>query len=331
MSNADLFHDMLKSRRKAMGAGNRKKTKHPKMSSSWLYPYAKERKYFKGISKIQRELTTPTTKIIAENLQGWIADYHQDGVDTFKRDSFSSELKEVMAELQEALNEIYGDNAPKIRALITGIGDDVSEFNYKQFQKYAKQLLGVEFIVTEPWETEVIDAWVETNYNLVNSLSGEYLKSVNTIVAEGVQFGKTYDEIMREIRKKNKQMTGSRARLIARDQVGKLNGALTKRRMEDAGISMYTWLTAGDERVRGNPSGPFKNAVPSHYIMSGVLCRWDDNTVYSADNGKTWIPRIGKMPIAIPGQEIQCRCTALPYFDDMIDDIDEEIDQEEAA
>ena len=133
---------------------------------------------------------------------------------------------------------------------------------------------------------------------------------------------------MKEIRKLDTQIEGWRARLIARDQVGKLNGALTKRRMSDAGIDKYTWMTANDERVRGNPSGPWKNAVPSHYIMNNMVCRWDDNTVYSDDKGKTWKPRTGKMPIAIPGQPISCRCGSIPFFDDMIAQVDEEIEEE---
>lgn len=333
MTNKELFRDMLKSRRKGMGAGNRAKTKKYKPKQQWLYPYQWERKYEKEIRTLQRQFTIPLTKALDKNLDRWIQEYNADRSDSdeIREDAFGAELRALIEAEQAHLIEIYGpENAPVVRAMITDIGDGVSAWNLKQFGKFTKDILGVEFFTTEPWETEVIETWSDTNFELIKSLSTEYIKTANTIVSEGVQFGKTANEIMKEIRATNKQITGWRARLIARDQVGKLNGALTKRRMEDAGIDMYTWNTAGDERVRGNPSGPFKNAVPSHYVMSNKLCRWDDNTVYSEDGGNTWKKRTGKMPKAIPGQEIQCRCSALPFFDDMIEEIDEEIKKETA-
>ncbi len=58
--------------------------------------------------------------------------------------------------------------------------------------------------------------------------------------------------------------------------------------------------------------------------------RWDDNNVYSADKGKTWKKRTSKMFIGIPGEDIQCRCSSAPFFDDMIEEIDKEIEQEAA-
>ena len=33
---------------------------------------------------------------------------------------------------------------------------------------------------------------------------------------------------------------------------------------------------------------------------------------------------------SIPGQDIQCRCTAIPVYNEMIDEVDEEIKQETA-
>ena len=336
MSNKELFRDMLKTRRIGMGAANRSKTKHPKINKQWLYPYQYERAYAKEISKLQRLFTVPMTKAIESNLKRWIGDYNADtGITTikesgtyqfdgkalFNKDIFGQELQDLIEKEQQRLNAIYGpDNAPKVRAMITTVGNNVSDWNTKQSQKFFKAILGVEFFVTEPWEIEVIEAWSQTNFELISSLSSEYIKSVNLLVSEGVQFGKTANSIMKEIRALNKTITGYRARLIARDQVGKLNGALTKRRMEDAGIDMYTWMTAGDERVRSK-----------HKTLNNKLMRWDNPNVYSADKGKTWKARSGDMYKGIPGQDIQCRCTGVPFFDDMIEEIDKEIKEEAAA
>ena len=349
MSNQQLFKDMLKSHRKSMGAANRSKTKHPNTNKNiWLYPYQYERRYAKDIAKIQRLFTVPLTKAIQDNIDKWIEDFNVDGVkkdnvdrwDTIvndlneewydnyvqgiipddtniHNDVFGDELKSLIAVEQARLDKIYGGDAPQVRTMITATGVDISDFNTKQSQKFFKDILGIEFFVTEPWETEVVSAWSETNFGLIKSLSTEYIKGVNTIVSEGLQFGKTSNAIMGEIRKLNKQITDSRARLIARDQVGKLNGVLSKRRMADAGIDMYLWMTANDERVRSK-----------HKTLNNKLMRWDDNTVYSEDKGKTWKARSGDMYRGIPGQDIQCRCSSSPFFDDMIEEIDAEIEKE---
>lgn len=340
-----------------MGAGNRKKTKKYKAKHQWLYPYQYERKYAKEISLLQKQFTKPLTIAIGANINRWIATYNKDNTDSWdnnfpaawpqsfiihsdkmwldsyktgipvpdatvesRDDVFGLELRELIKAEQARLDKIYGDvGGPQVRAMITDIGGDVSAWNLKQLGKFTKDILGVEFFVTEPWEVEVIEAWSETNFELIKSLSQEYIKTVNTLVSEGVQFGKTANEIMAGIRATNKQIEGWRSRLIARDQVGKLNGALTKRRSTDAGIDMYIWMTANDERVRSK-----------HKTLNNKVCKWGNSSVYSDDKGKTWKKRSGDMFIGIPGQDIQCRCTSQPYFDDMIAEIDDEI-KEEAA
>lgn len=328
MTNKETFHEMLKQHRMAMTPKARKKSKTFTTSKQWLYPFQWERKYAKEIASLQKLFTKPLTAVLKKNLQGWIDDYNetvnadvkkdqderwdtllidltQEWLDNYKSgittdseihvDAFSKEIKKLIAAEQKRLNKVYGTNAPKVRAMISGIGINVSKWNSKQFQKFTKEALGVEFFVTEPWEKEVIETWSETNFELIKSLSSEYIKTANTIVSEGVQFGKTYNEIMGEILKLNDQMEGWRARLIARDQVGKLNGALTKRRMTDAGIDMYTWMTANDERVRSK-----------HKTLNNKTMRWDDDTLFSDNKGKTWKKRTSDMFRGIPGQDIQC-------------------------
>lgn len=81
-----------------------------------------------------------------------------------------------------------------------------------------------------------------------------------------------------------------RARVIARDQVGKLNSELTELRMKAAGSERYQWSTSGDERVRA-----------THIELDGQIYSWGDAT--GAEDG---------LP---PGQPILCRCVAIAVFD----------------
>ena len=103
------------------------------------------------------------------------------------------------------------------------------------------------------------------------------------------------------------------ARLIARDQTSKMTGILVKTRQEAIGVKRFIWRTAGDQRVAGNPAGRYPKVNDKHgdhFFMNRKLCRWDDLTVYSDDNGKTWRKRPQNVQGAFPGSQIQCRCGA---------------------
>ncbi len=55
------------------------------------------------------------------------------------------------------------------------------------------------------------------------------------------------------------------ARLIARDQIGKLNGQVTAARHQELGVKSFIWRTAGDDRVR-----------PEHEELEGESFTYDD-------------------------------------------------------
>jgi uncharacterized protein with gpF-like domain len=61
------------------------------------------------------------------------------------------------------------------------------------------------------------------------------------------------------------------------------------------------WVNAGDERVRGNPGGKYKNSEFDHWEMQGEVVDWDKpfpkvDLLYPRD------------PRGAAGNVIQCRC-----------------------
>ena len=64
------------------------------------------------------------------------------------------------------------------------------------------------------------------------------------------------------------------------------------------------WRSYFDERVRGNPSGKYPKAEPSHWARNGKAFRWDSPPEGGA-----------------PGEEVLCRC-----YGEAILDPDEEQD-----
>jgi uncharacterized protein with gpF-like domain len=81
-------------------------------------------------------------------------------------------------------------------------------------------------------------------------------------------------------------------------------------RMESAGLKMYVWETAGDERVR-----------PCCRKMDGKLCLWSDPAVYSRNKGKDWISRPKGAALTHPGEGEGCRCTALSYYPELVGEL----------
>jgi SPP1 gp7 family putative phage head morphogenesis protein len=328
-----LFKEMLKMKRREMTPGVRRRNQNPKVTQVHLYPFPQERRYTRYLFNLMDIYSDMTTPILRENMERWVDEQKLDSV---REDDFNTEFQELINRLRNTQFNMFDPegagvtddkgnfyNAGIITAALTTLGISISTFNKKQGNKFTKQILGAPFLPSEPWLDTVIDGWANTNFELIKSLSDEYIKKLNFIVPEGIANGDTWDKIMRDFRKMDTNMTRSRARLLARDQTGKLNGRLTKRRNQELGLDLYRWRTAQDERVR-----------PTHKPLNGKIMRWDDNAVYAdtvedarAGNWKQRSSINGY--IGIPQQDIQCRCTSTAVFDPIIEEIDKELSEEE--
>jgi SPP1 gp7 family putative phage head morphogenesis protein len=140
----------------------------------------------------------------------------------------------------------------------------------------------------EPWLVDLQTNWVAQNVGLIKSIPTQSLEKVQVIVRQGLMQGTAPSEIARQIQELT-GVTNRRATLIARDQTGKANAALSEHRMTDIGITEYFWETAHDERVR-----------PAHVESQGDLLNFESGN-----------PKNNNLN---PGQPIQCRCWARPKF-----------------
>ena len=179
------------------------------------------------------------------------------------------------------------------------IGAAIADFNGRQWQRVVHAAIGVDIFKREPWLADQLASFAAENAQLIRSLPEQALQQIEGLAQRGVRTGRSAREISAEIQKRF-ETTRARADLIARDQVSKLNGQLTEIRQRSVGVETYIWRTGRDERVRD-----------SHDVLEGMLCRWDDPTVYSDDGGETWKSRssIGGEE-AHPGQPVNCRCNA---------------------
>jgi hypothetical protein len=319
-------------RRKQMGRSGRKRKHKPQ---SWLYPWATEKRYAAAIRAWLRPMMDYVHTYLKNNEEAIL---RGDSASLVRQDatpggSYRRLVKSLNGWLMTYLpdiNESGSRDAPPLVFMGLGnIAESLNDFNSAQWQKSARAELGIEFPMYEEWWEPTKQAWQEENYKYFQDLGRNYINQINRKAEQAVLSGWSVAQLAGEIAKIDKSIKQGRANLIARDQIGKLNEQVTQSRMEQAGLTMYIWSTAQDERVRGNPDGHFPNARPSHYLMEGLLCRWSDSTVYSDDGGKTWKPRPSNAVMLHPGQDIQCRCTALSYWDELVGEADSVIDREE--
>lgn len=320
----ETFQAALRSRIK----GSKKPLKVKRLK--YLYPWATEKQYSQMIKKWLTPLHVMMMEYMKVQGETLLKGDSVSNMDAVPGRGFQLLSSTASGWIAQMFPENSTFNPSSIMMGLGPISDDVKKFADKQWGKQTKSLLGFEFQGNEIWWNDLQPAWKEQNFKLIKSVAEEYVEKVNLVAEKAVLNGWNYNALIDEMKKlgpeiykdqnaaKRPGFIEYKSRLIARDQIGKINGLISQSEQQEVGLEMYTWDTAGDERVRGTPGGAFPKAVPSHYIMDGKLCRWDNAGVYSEDGGKTWIPRTGKMPQAHPGMEIQCRCVAAPYWDELL-------------
>lgn len=127
------------------------------------------------------------------------------------------------------------------------------------------------------------NAWVKENAALIRSQPAEVAQRIGAKVQEMVERGSRWETIAKELEAEHGIAT-NRAKLIARDQTSKYNGALNQAYQQEAGITHYQWRGAMDARER-----------PTHVAMEGVILAWTDPP-----------------PMGHPGADFQCRCVSAP-------------------
>jgi SPP1 gp7 family putative phage head morphogenesis protein len=321
---------IIKSKRRKLPKSQRRRPHKP---TRWLYPWATENRYAATIRAWLRPMKEYVHQYIKENqeaiLRGDSSEFRADSISVARLDAVPggsfikmiNSLNGWMGQYAPEQGELFDEYARGKSPIYMGLGniaDSVFDFNERQYEKGAKSALGIEFPVGEDWWPDAHEIWRKRNYDIIRSDMKNYIAQVNDLTEKAVTSGLSVKELSKQIMSLDDKITKGRANFIARDQIGKLNGEITQRRMESVGLTMYIWETSGDERVRS-----------THAPMDGLLCRWDDATVYSDDGGKAWKARPTGAVLLHPGQDYQCRCTAIAYWEELVGEADAVIDYEE--
>ena len=197
----------------------------------------------------------------------------------------------LMARLQRLAADVVRKRGGFLDATLARVAAQVSSFSKEQFARQVKAAMGVDLTTLEPHLAPAITAFRDGHVALIRSMAADKVARVRTIL-DDAGLGTRVETIAKQLRDEM-GVTRRQAALIARDQVLKLNSAVTKKRHEAAGITEYLWRTSGDASVR-----------PEHRKLEGKRFAYDDPPVV-AKNGDR----------ARPGEYFQCRCTMEPIIE----------------
>lgn len=307
------FKALAVSARAGMRPAQRRRTRLK--VQAWLFPVATERKYARGLEAAAAWLPEAIREL--ERLIG-----------RYRADGFADDLRAWVASADAAALAMFAPDGPVLK-LISEVGIDAYLFNAGQWGKATEALVGFRYSTPEGWWDDMLKDWTEENVQYLEAATAETRARASALAMRAVRTGMPAEELAAEL---GKVLGGyeRRLKLIAADQIGNLNGMLTERRQVEAGIEVYSWQTKSDERVRGRPGGKYPDAVPSHWEMQGMWCKWSDSGVYADPDSDvvrdergdivsvSWHPRNALMPLAIPGEATRCRCTASPVWESFL-------------
>lgn len=242
----------------------------------WKYPIAHERYYTKILLQYVKTLFK-AYRANGERINALV------GYNHIKYDE-----NDVTDEIIKAISDAL-DNDNIMQGKITGVFGMVDNYNRGEFESVLKSMQ-INAFGAERWYNEYSRQWIDENLALIKSIREDALRRIQSELREAISSTLERGVQTKLLANRIRDLSGvteKRARLIARDQVGKLNGRLTEYRQRGAGIKEYRWSTSNDSRVR-----------EAHAEREGQIFKWD------------------KPPFdGHPGQPINCRCVALPVID----------------
>ena len=214
--------------------------------------------------------------------------------DTVRLDDFTDDIETIVNGMRVRHAEKYTDI--EIKNIASKFAERGQDFNSKEINKNFQKVLGVTPFTNEAFLAGEINKFTKTNVKLIKSISQKYFDDIESLIIREAKAGTLAKDVFKKVQvklktniQKNQIKAQNRAKLIARDQISKFNGSLTQARHQNAGIAKYQWQTSLDEAVRD-----------SHISKQGKIFRWDQPP---ADTGH-------------PGEDIACRCVAIPVFED---------------
>lgn len=250
----------------------------------WLYPTGVERDYLAALRRYAVQPLEDAVRAVLFPALDRIAGEFRTDADPRDMPASTGWFEEMRVALLETL-VLASVSEVTARAIVDRIGTSAANFNAAQFRAVLRSVYGVDVITADIPLQATLWVWEAENIALIKSIPQQAVSRMQGQIVEAVRTGRTLASLKAQIREEF-DVTDRRAQLIARDQIGKLNGQLTMERQQSIGVDTYTWRGILDARER-----------PEHVDREGKIFAWNNP------------PSDGH-----PGQPIRCRCTAEPVL-----------------
>lgn len=209
--------------------------------------------------------------------------------------SISSQSRILMNALQSRFALLFSRAAA---GLAEGMVGQAAKASASSLGRSLRELSGGVAIKTDVLTSgpvaEVVKASVAENVGLIKSIPAQYLDDVRGAVMRSITTGNGLADLQPYL-VQQRGVAERRAKNLALDQTRKAYQSINAERMKAAGIKKFEWVhSGGGQKPR-----------PLHVEMNG--------NVYSYDNLPVIDERTGER--GIPGQAVNCRCTARPVLE----------------
>lgn len=269
------------------------------------YPESAEREFKRVTNGYIRLLK----KCLMEELPGIMDEYRREQRSDSRFDASLKLAEKVKNALIKVARELEQKLAKyKLNELVRKVAKLTKVNSLNEWKRVCEDTLGIDLLddyYNGDFYEDALRRWVDENIQKIKSIPNDTLGSMQKIILDGFREGKTITAIQKEIQKEY-SVTRRNAQLLARDQIATLNAQISKLQQEDAGCSKYKWSSSKDSRVRD-----------CHRALDGKIFSWDDppEMWYETKSGRVYTGRH-----CHPGEDIACRCVAIPVFD--IDTVD---------
>lgn len=247
--------------------------------------------YLVALRRQLTELERATTEIVIAGLPRVVAQLPPE----LRLDGPADEaLRQDVDRLKDQALLLFGE--PAVVAVATEVAQSTAVRHRSEFGRQMVAAIGIDPFVADPNLAAQIDGFVADNVSLIKNLGDDQIARMEGIVKRGLRSGLRSEVIAKQIREAF-GFARRRAAFIARDQVSKLYGELTRSRQQQVGINKYRWSMSRDERVR-----------PGHRRLEGTIQSWSKPPVVDAKSGRREHPR----------GDFRCRCDAIPEIGDLL-------------
>lgn len=257
-----------------------------------IRPSAIERAYRRQLMRYVDFVLVACRDLIAAMPSILVEEQYARRTDADARERLRAETKRAKERLADMLKQ------NEIDALAREFARRTETHQRIQLERQTKAALGADVYIADRKLPGLINGFVVENAQLITNIPERLMLDIADATARAVANATPHPKLAKDLQKRF-GIARDKARLIARDQIGKLYGQVNAARQQDLGVTHFIWRTVRDDRVRGDPDGKYPKAEPSHFDREGKTYAYDD-------------PPDGELP----GEPINCFPGSTPVSSD---------------